>query len=74
MGLPHWLMIAGAVLVVIGFLGLAFATDKQGQTDPVANEGSVPDADSEPPAPSSQPERPRLLDSSHSKQEKTEPG
>jgi len=42
------MMIAGAGLVVIGFLGLVFATDKQGQTNPVANEGSVPDADSEP--------------------------
>jgi hypothetical protein len=64
MGLPHWLMIAGAVLVVIGFLGLAFARDNQDQTDPVANEGSVPKP--EPPAPSPQmPGQPRLLDSSH---------
>jgi len=39
--LPHWLMIAGAILIAIGFLGLAFARNKEVATNP----------DSEPPAP-----------------------
>jgi hypothetical protein len=72
MGLPHWLMIAGAGLVVIGFLGLAFARNNQDQTDhPVENEDSVPDPASGPPTPSPQmPGQQRLLDSSHSNKEK----
>jgi hypothetical protein len=28
-GLPYWLMIVGAVLIVIGFLGLAFTRNKK---------------------------------------------
>jgi hypothetical protein len=39
--LPHWLMIAGAILIAMGFLGLAFARNKEVATNP----------DSEPPAP-----------------------
>jgi DNA-directed RNA polymerase alpha subunit len=31
---PHWLMVAGAVLVVVGFIGLAFRKDK---TEPAEN-------------------------------------
>ncbi len=30
--LPHWLMIAGAILVVAGFLGLALTRNKEGPT------------------------------------------
>jgi len=53
--LPHWLMIAGAILIAIGFLGLAFARNKEVATNP----------DSEPPAPRSKmPPQPRRLDSS----------
>jgi hypothetical protein len=53
--LPHWLMIGGAILTAIGFLGLAFARNKEVATNP----------DSEPPAPRSKmPPLPRRLDSS----------
>jgi hypothetical protein len=27
---PHWLMIAGAVLVVLGFIGFAFSKNRSG--------------------------------------------
>jgi hypothetical protein len=37
--LPHWLMIGGAILTAMGFLGLAFARNKEVATNP----------DSEPP-------------------------
>jgi hypothetical protein len=53
--LPHWLMIAGAILIAMGFLGLAFFRNKEVATNP----------DSEPPAPRSKmPPLPTLLDSS----------
>jgi hypothetical protein len=53
--LPHWLMIAGAILIAMGLLGLAFARNKEVATNP----------DSEPPAPRSKmPPLPRRLDSS----------
>jgi len=29
---PHWLMVAGAVLVVLGFIGFAFSQNKNGAT------------------------------------------
>ncbi|MBR1193877.1 LPXTG cell wall anchor domain-containing protein [Bradyrhizobium sp. AUGA SZCCT0240] len=32
--LPYWLMIAGALLVAIGFLGLAFTRNKQAAINP----------------------------------------
>jgi hypothetical protein len=52
---PHWLMIAGAILIAIGFLGLVFTRNKQAATNP----------DSEPPLPPPQmPPLPSLLDSS----------
>ena len=28
---PHWLMVAGAVLVAIGFIGLAFRRNRDGE-------------------------------------------
>jgi hypothetical protein len=53
--LPHWLMIGGALLIAIGFLGLAFTRNKEVATNP----------DSEPPVPRSKMQPlPRLLDSS----------
>jgi hypothetical protein len=53
--LPHWLMIGGALLIAIGFLGLAFTRNKEVATNP----------DTEPPVPRSKmPSLPRLLDSS----------
>jgi hypothetical protein len=58
--LPHWLMIAGALLVAIGFMGLAFTRNKEVATN---NPGS------EPPAPRSKmPPLPELLDSSSRKE------
>jgi hypothetical protein len=32
--LPHWLMIGGASLIVIGFLGLAFTRNKEDPESP----------------------------------------
>jgi hypothetical protein len=62
--LPHWLMIGGAILIAMGFLGLAFTRNKEVATNP----------DSEPPAPRSEiPPLPRLLDSSSHK-ETNDPG
>jgi hypothetical protein len=53
--LPHWLMIAGAILIAMGFLGLVFTRNKQAATNP----------DSEPPVlPPQMPPLPSLLDSS----------
>ncbi len=51
--LPYWLMIAGAILIAMGFLGLVFTRNKQAATNP----------DSEPPVPRPQmPPLPNLLD------------
>jgi hypothetical protein len=55
--LPHWLMIGGAILIAIGFLGLAFTRNKEVATNP----------DSEPPAPRSK-MPPLPLDSSSDKE------
>jgi hypothetical protein len=53
--LPHWLMIGGAILTAIGFVGLAFTRNREVATKP----------DSEPPASRSKmPPLPSLLDSS----------
>ena len=29
---PHWLMVAGAALVVLGFIGFAFSQNRNGAT------------------------------------------
>jgi hypothetical protein len=56
--LPHWLMIAGAILAAMGFLGLVFTRNKQAVTNP----------DSESPVPPPQmPPLPSLVDSSRHK-------
>jgi len=61
MELPHWLMIAGAILVAVGFLGLAFARNKEAAMNPHP----------EPSAPRPKmPPLPRLLDSSSHKDDK----
>jgi hypothetical protein len=53
--LPHWLMIAGTILVTMGFLGLVFNRNRQTATNP----------DSGPTVARSQmPPLPSLLDSS----------
>jgi hypothetical protein len=38
---PHWLMVAGGVLVVVGFIGLAFHQNRTVEPDhePTENEG-----------------------------------
>jgi hypothetical protein len=54
--LPHWLMIAGAVLIATGLLGLVFTRIKQSATNP----------DQELPAPQ-MPPLPSLLDSTRQK-------
>lgn len=38
---PHWLMVAGGVLVVVGFIGLAFHQNRTVEADhePTENEG-----------------------------------
>ena len=51
--LPHWLMIAGAILVAIGVLGLLLTRKSQAEDDP---ESTVPR--------SQMPPMPNLLDSS----------
>ena len=33
MGYPHWLIVAGAVLVVIGLIGLAFSRNREVEPD-----------------------------------------
>jgi hypothetical protein len=49
--LPHWLMIGGAILIAIGFLGLAFTRNKEVATNPDLERPTMPPL-------------PRLLDSS----------
>jgi hypothetical protein len=58
--LPHWLMIVGASLIVIGFLGLAFTHNKK---EAAINPESPPE-----PRPKMAP-LPRLLDSSSRKRD-----
>lgn len=33
MGYPHWLIVAGAVLVVVGLIGLAFSLNRKVEPD-----------------------------------------
>jgi hypothetical protein len=54
-GLPHWLMIAGAVLITMGVLGLAFIrTEKPVSPEPPLSRAQMPPL-------------PKLLDSSSRK-------
>jgi hypothetical protein len=56
--LPHWLIIGGAILIAMGFLGLAFTRNKEAATP-------------EPPSSHTQmPPLPKLLDSSSRKNNK----
>ena len=34
LGLPHWLMIAGDLLVIFGLIGFALSRNKEVETDP----------------------------------------
>ena len=45
LGLPHWLMLAGALLVIAGCLGLAIGRKKAAEID----DGPVNEASPEPP-------------------------
>jgi hypothetical protein len=36
MQVPHWLMLIGALLVVVGFLGHIFTRDKKSDADPAS--------------------------------------
>jgi len=36
--LPHWLMIAGTLLVVAGFIGVLFSGKKADEIDPLPNQ------------------------------------
>ena len=40
--LPHWLMIAGALLVVAGVVGLTLSRNKEDEADPVVLPGDAP--------------------------------
>jgi hypothetical protein len=55
--LPLWLMIGGAILIAMGFVGLAFTRNKEVATNP----------DSPPVPRPKMPPLPRLLDSSSKK-------
>ncbi len=39
--LPHWLMIAGALLVVAGVVGLTLSRNKEDEADPVVLPGDA---------------------------------
>jgi hypothetical protein len=41
MQLPHWIMIAGAFLVIAGFTGLALTRNKEVEADPVLLPGDL---------------------------------
>jgi hypothetical protein len=47
---PHWLMVAGAILVVAGFIGLAFRQNRTVEPDhePTENEGEEEMAEGKP--------------------------
>jgi hypothetical protein len=41
LSLPHWLMIAGAVFLATGFLGLAFTRNRQPATNPASESNAL---------------------------------
>jgi len=48
LGLPHWLMIGGAILVFSGFIGFALSRNKEVETDRAPLPGDT--NNTEPPA------------------------
>ena len=40
-GIPHWLVIVGAILVFAGLAGLALTRNKEVETDPVLVPGDI---------------------------------
>jgi hypothetical protein len=39
---PHWMMMAGAILVAAGFIGLAFHRNRNGPVDESSRHGNPP--------------------------------
>ena len=39
---PHWMMMAGAILVALGFIGLAFRKNRTGRSTSRAGHGNPP--------------------------------
>ena len=50
--LPHWLMIAGALLVVAGFVGVLVSGKKLEEVEPTADEPTATPRQQMPPLPS----------------------
>jgi hypothetical protein len=53
--LPHWLLIAGGLLVLAGSIGLAFSVKNEVETDPVLLPGDLTSWKSQRPSTSSGP-------------------
>jgi hypothetical protein len=49
--LPYWLMIAGALLVIAGFVGVLVSRKKVGEADPSPEEPTGPPRQQMPPLP-----------------------
>ena len=45
--LPHWLMIAGSALVMVGLIGLGLSRNRQVEGDPVVLPGDLPSSGTE---------------------------
>jgi hypothetical protein len=52
LGLPHWLMIVGILLVVTGFVGVLVSSKKADETDPLSNQPTDTSRQQMPPLPS----------------------
>ena len=52
LGLPHWLMIAGTLLVVAGFVGVLVSGKKADEVDPLPNQPTDTPRQQMPPLPS----------------------
>jgi hypothetical protein len=57
--LPHWLMIAGASLVVAGFIGVLVSGKKADEVDPAPDEQTETPRQQMPPLPSLLDSRPK---------------
>ena len=57
--LPHWLMIAGALLVVAGFIGVLVIGKKADEVDPLPDEPTDTPRQQMPPLPSLLDSRPK---------------